>query len=162
MKVSDKTVRVHMRAGKSLNYEHRAVGWLKYAADHGFNGLVLLIDQDGQKDREAGLAAAQSNSLFELPRAMGVAVQAFDAWMLADETALTQAFKQVVNRQPAPETIANPKGAFQQLMHELGPQTTQTDLYLASAKLVNIDVLLDRCPRGFKTFYERLRTMRSF
>jgi hypothetical protein len=158
-KVSDPSVRIHAPKGKSLAYEKRALAWLKYATDNHFTALVLLIDRDGVTERDAGITSAQRNSTLLLPRAMGVAVEAFDAWMLADERALSQAFGKVVNRQPDPERIAVPKDAFHRLIEELEPPYSQTQLYLAIAKVIVIDDLERRCAQGFKPFCERLRQL---
>jgi hypothetical protein len=159
MKVSDPAVRIHMPKGKSLAYERRALAWLKQAAHQGFNALVLLIDEDGDRDRIAGLTSAQQNAKLDLPRSMGVAVPSFDAWMLADEGALSVAFGRTIHRQPEPETTRSAKDAFRRLIEQFQPDKSQTELYLSIAKNLSIDLLVRRCPRGFDPFHERLRAL---
>jgi hypothetical protein len=158
-KVSDAVVRTHQNKGKSLNYEKRVLGWVKYAQKMGYDALVLVIDRDRTPDREAGITSAQANTLLALPRALGVAVEAFDAWMLADERALSSAFGQVVNRQRDPEKLAAPKVDFRQLIEDLQPPISQTELYFTIAKWVEIEELIRRCPRGFKPFFDRLQLL---
>lgn len=159
--VRDKAVRRHMRAGKSLDYEKRAVGWLKYATDHGYDALVLVIDQDGQQSREPGIASAQSNAKFPLPRAMGVAIRSFDAWMLADEAALSKTFGKTMNRQPDPESLRDPKALFLELAATASWASSQTDAYLALSKVVSVEILDKRCPRGFTPFKTHVISFRE-
>jgi hypothetical protein len=73
---------VHLHPGKADGYTRRALGWIRYAERKGFDALVLVIDQDGQKERGRQLQSAQEDLRLPLPRAMGVAIRTFDAWML--------------------------------------------------------------------------------
>lgn len=86
---------LHLHPGTGHGYTRRAKGWLSIAAREGFDALVLVIDRDDQADRITQIDKAQSSPHTDIPRAMGVAVRSFDAWMLADEKAL-----QVVLGQP--------------------------------------------------------------
>jgi len=143
-----------MTAGKAANYQHRAVAWIRQAQLDGFDALVLVVDQDNSPDRQEGLDAAHESQLYALPRAIGLAVKTFDAWMLADEQAISKAIQSTVQRQKSPESINDPK----QLLHDLiqGASDIRTVAYLAIAEHSSLDTLRERCSTGFEPYHRRL------
>ena len=92
-------------------------------------------------------------------RALGVAVRSFDAWMLADEQALTTALGYTVSRQSEPEAIRNPKELCARLLQKSAKTLTQTEMYEAVAKAADTDTLQERCPHGFAPFARRVREL---
>jgi len=90
---------------------------------------------------------------------MGVAIRAFDAWMLADERALSEVLGRNVNRQADPETIANPKDVCAGLLDESQARISQSEMYARVSCKINIDILCDRCQSGFRPFATRVRNM---
>ena len=90
---------------------------------------------------------------------MGVAVLTFDAWMLADEQALTMVLSRPIQRQPDPERIGDAKGSCIALRDESGSELGLAELYAELATVINLDVLQSRCPLGFAPFAERTRRM---
>ena len=160
-KVSNTEVKSHCRSGKHKRYEKRAMGWIRYARNHGFDALVLLVDQDGQQEVETGIDNAQDNRTFSLPRAMGVAIRTFDAWMLADEQALTKALGDTVQRQQAAESIKDPKGVCERLRDNSSQKMGLTKLYSQIAQTLDLDLLNERCPRGFAPFRKRVQQLGS-
>jgi hypothetical protein len=157
--VRDPGVRVHLRPGETGGFRKRALGWLRYAERQGFEALVLVIDQDGYKERERQIAEAQSDSRLALPRALGVAIRSFDAWILADEKALSRVLRFQVSCQKAPEEIRDPKAVCRQLLQEGGDILPQRELYADTLRLVAIELLEQRCPRGFAPFAQRMRSL---
>lgn len=158
LKVSDRALRVHHAKGPG--YFKKAVRCMLYATERGYDAVVLLIDQDDQPDRKRQLSDAQDDMrLSAIPRAMGVAVITFDAWMLADEQALTQVLSHPVQRQPHPERTRDAKGTCAALRDEAASDLGLTDLYAALAAEVNLGVLENRCPLGFQPFAYRVRRM---
>jgi hypothetical protein len=158
IKVSDPALRVHHAKGPG--YFKKAIRCLLYASDHGYDALVLLIDQDDQIDRRRQLSDAQEHlQLSTIPRAMGVAVITFDAWMLADERALATVLSHPVQRQPDPERTRDAKGACSALRDEAGSDLSLADLYAALAAVMDLDLLEERCPQGFEPFAHRARRM---
>lgn len=158
LKVSDPAVRVHH--GKGPGYFKKAIRCLLYAAERGYDALVLLIDQDDQVDRRRQLSDAQDDlRLGTIPRAMGVAVITFDAWMLADEQALTKVLSRPVQRQPDPERIRDAKSACVALRDEAGSALSLTDRYAELASEIDLNVLESRCPLGFEPFARRAQQM---
>ena len=159
-KVSDPSVRIHLHKGKADGYEKRALRWVRCAEQEGFDALIFVIDQDDDPKRVSQLDLAQNSTLFALPRAIGVAIRTFDAWMLADEKALSLALNQNIPRQREPERIRNPKQTSQQLVVRCSTaETGLRPLYLAVAAGASIDLLEARCVKGFRPFAERVRAL---
>jgi hypothetical protein len=140
----------------------KALACLRFAERRGFEAVVFVIDQDEDKFkyRRSEVAAAQDSSMFAgIRRAMGVAVLAFDAWMLADEVALASVFGGPVSAQSNPERIGDAKEHFERLKDESGCAKGRSDAYAEVAKLTRIKILEKRCEDGFGVFAERVRKM---
>jgi hypothetical protein len=158
MRVTDLRLRVH--AGKGPGYFKKALRCVRYAQEQGYDACVLVIDEDGDTQRHRLLHQAQDDfSVTTLPRALGVAVRTFDAWMLADEHALSRCLHRVIERQPAPEAIRDPKGACAQLRDRSGIDMGLAAMYATLAGLVDLKTLEERCPVGFGRFSSRLRAL---
>jgi len=149
--------KIHAVHGKRQGYFKRAVRWLKEAEDRGANAIILLIDEDGKSERIREIKDAQDYHQSRLPRAMGVAIRTFDAWMLADEKALTEVLGYNVNRQPDPETVANPKQVCADLLADSDNGISQSEMYARVSCNINTDILCDRCQSGFKPFATYVR-----
>ena len=131
--------------------------WLLEAEKRGFDALVFLIDEDGQRERTQQVGEAQESALSRLPRAMGVAIRAFDAWMLADETTLTTVLRYAVTRQADPEAIRHPKQVCADLLASSQNQMTQREMYASVMAGIDVAILASRCPSGFRPFANRVR-----
>ena len=153
--------KIHAVHGKGQGYFKRAVRWLKEAEERGANALILLIDEDGRSERIREIRDAQDYNQSQLARAMGVAIRMFDAWMLADEKALTEILCYNVNRQPDPETIANPKQVCADLLADSDNRISQSEMYARVSCNINTDILCDRCQLGFKPFATHVRKIFS-
>jgi len=149
--------RIHAFHGKGKGYFKRAIRWLKEAENRKADVLVFLIDEDGRSERIAQIRDAQDSLMFQLRRAMGVAIRMFDAWMLADEKTLTQVLGYDVDRQPDPETIRNPKRVCADLLANSQNQMTQSEMYARVSYEIDIDILSDRCQSGFRPFAASVR-----
>jgi hypothetical protein len=88
----------------------------------------------------------------------GVAICTFDAWMLADEQALRIALATAVQRQKSPEMIKDPKRICQALRNQ-SRFAGLPDLYAAVADAIDVETLIDRCPKGFAPFAQRARQL---
>lgn len=151
--------RIHAFHGKGQGYFKRAIRWLLEAQKHGFNALILLADEDGDQERVEQMDKAQTTTQWECPRALGIAIRTFDAWMLADETALSKALNCQVSRQPDPESLTDPKGRCKDLLANSPNDIAQSGMYAAVCQAADISILIQRCPRGFKPFAERVRSL---
>lgn len=156
-RVSNNTI--HTFHGKGKGYFKRAIRWLKEAENRKVDAVVFLIDEDGKSERIEQIRDAQDSILSQLPRALGVAIKMFDAWMLADEKTLTQVLGYNVNRQPDPETIRNPKQVCETLLGESSIQMSQREMYAQISCVLDLDLLCDRCQSGFKPFATSVRNI---
>lgn len=150
---------IHAHHGRGQGYYKRAVRWLREAEKRGFDALVLVIDEDGRSERVKQFTEAQGYEHVSLPRALGVAIRTFDAWMLGDERALTAVLGCQVPRQPTPETIVHPKRTCSELLRQADCAMTQREMYSAVATAADIETLEERCPRGFAPFARRVRAL---
>jgi hypothetical protein len=158
-RVSNPNIRAHHGPGKG--YFKRAIRWLLEAQVRGFDGLVLVIDEDRDMERRQQLKSAQEwmGAGQRLPRAMGVAVVTFDAWMLADEKALSTVLEIEVQRQKAPEANPDPKRTCAALLVQTSREISQTVMYAEVAGTLNLDLLKERCPEGFGVFAARVESL---
>ena len=143
--------------GKGPGFVKKAVRCLHRAREWGYDALIVLIDEDGDIDRHRQFSQAQEHILEPLPRAFGVAVRTYDAWFLADEKALSAVMGDTIGRQPDPEDIADPKQRLKGLLRDRDQSTALTDLYEEIAKIASIEVIEQRCPKGFGVFAARIR-----
>lgn len=157
---SDRLARsdIHASHGKGSGYFKKAVRWMLEAKKREFDGCVLVVDEDGKPERRSEIDLAQESPLGIRCRALGVAVRQFDAWMLADERALTQVLGGTVQRQRAPEEISDPKRTCEQLRDAAQSRLPLSEMYAGVAHAADLTLLAERCPRGFAPFADRLRT----
>ena len=153
------STKIHNHPGKLPRLTKRAISWLKVAEQSNFDAIILIVDEDGQNERIQQLQNAQDSSISQLPRAMGVAVRTFDAWMLADEKALSEVLGYSINKQPDPETIRNPKQVCQELLEKSSVQMRQREMYAEVSSNIDIDILSNRCQKGFKPFAENVKNV---
>ncbi len=139
-------------------YQRKAMSWIRKAQNEQFDALVVVVDQDNAPGRRNGLEAAQADNRLTLPRAIGLAVKSFDAWMLADERAISNAVGRTVQTQKTPEDHDS-KAAMRMIVDErmsVDESDTMTDIYQRIAEYADIDTLCKRCPKGFQPFHCRL------
>ena len=156
-RVSSQSVRVHH--GKGKGYEKRCIRWMLEAEKRGYDAIVLLVDRDGVETRMTEVNAAQDSSLAAIRRALGVAIESFDAWMLADHVALSKVLGTVVQRQPDPERIADPKEAFRRLFQNAQRDGSISEHYAEIGAVADLSELTNRCPSGFAPFAERVKSL---
>lgn len=145
--------------GKGPRFLKRAVRAMEYAGKEGFDAVVMVIDDDGDRDRRTQFTQAQDYVVFGIRRAFGVAVRSFDAWMLADEVALSDVLGSTIQAQPDPEAERDPKGCCQRLIDGSGKGAGLTEFYLQLAERIRLEVLKRRCSSGFGVFAERVEKM---
>ena len=150
---------IHAHHGKGQGFFKRAVRWMWEARKQGYSALILLVDEDGHAQRMKEIDRAQGYEKVSMRRALGVAIRTFDAWMLADEQALSAVLGIGVQRKAGPETIADPKGICEELLAGGNKGMTQREMYHEVARVAEIGTLEDRCPRGFAPFAGRVRRL---
>ena len=156
-RLANAPVHVH---GKGRGYFKKAVSWMRQAHRDGYDAIILLVDRDRMAARSAEITAAQDDhAICNIPRALGVPIEAFDAWMLADEQALSKVLGITVPQQPDPENIAHPKDHTEKLLAALGLPWGGAEMYARIAAELDISHLARRCPEGFATFADRVQKL---
>jgi len=151
----------HMHPGRGDRLGRKFIGIAKLAEREGFDAAVILIDHDGDNTRLKSATFAQQATVTSLPRAIGIAVRKFDAWFLADQTALSRVLSTNVDMQPDPEGIADPKEVCRFLNNSSPGDRRLRDLYSDVAAIVDLQILRDRCPVGFAVFAARVEGLRG-
>ena len=150
---------IHGHPGKGRGYFKKAIRWIQEAEKRAYDALVLLIDQDNTPQRVQEITEAQNPQHVVLRWALGVAIRTFDAWMLADERALTRILGYSVPTQPSPEEISDAKSKCTQLLGDSQAAMSQSELYAKMAHAADLSTLERRCAREFAPFAKRLRTL---
>jgi len=159
-RLADENIPTHH--GKGQGFLKKALRWLLKARDDGHDALILVVDHDGYDNRPNEIAEAQDEiDLCTLPRALGVAIRSFDAWMLADEVALSNVLGCSIARQRDPESISRPKELCVGLLARSSEILDQSTMYSRSAEILNLGQLAERCPNGFKPFADRVRALKK-
>ena len=151
----------HTHAGKGDRLGRKFIGIVQFAEREGFDAVVILMDHDGDNTRLKSATYAQEAMLTSFPRAVGIAVRAFDAWILADHVALSSVLATTFDMQPNPEAISDPKKVCESLRDAAGGEWRLRDLYSAFAAIVDLRILRARCSTGFAAFAERVEGLKS-
>lgn len=146
-------------------YFLNAFGAIVRARSDGFAALVILIDRDRRKasvtilplqsGRDSGVAYTGA------PCAVGQAVEAFDAWMIADGRAAKAAGGDASRTHPAPETLDGKEGEGRHpkewAAQVFGSGLGLGEKYATVARSVDIGLLKRCCPKGFAPFADEVR-----
>ncbi len=127
------------------------------ACMRGDAGLAIVVDNDRQPPgrRLQDIRKGVDESEAHVPYALGVAIESFEAWMLADERALFAVLHpgKTAERQPDPEEIGKPKQAINEIA---GRRVTGSDL-AQIAERADLDLIAKRCRRGFARFRKEVK-----
>ncbi|MGC9454783.1 MAG: DUF4276 family protein [Phycisphaerae bacterium] len=155
----------HTHRGSLPKYAKKAINAIIAAGRESFDGAVVVIDRDGpqnrQRRRELEQGRDDAASRHPTPCAVGVAVETFDAWMIADADAIEHAGGDKNHHRPDPENLDGKEGSGRH-PKELAAQAFggQSDLgfrYSSVAELIDLDCLAQRCPQGFHPFRQDVR-----
>jgi len=143
---------------------------LREAARLGGKGAVMLVDADGHGPERLKILRqhrervwSKKDRLF-IPVAVGVAIEKFEAWLLADEAALcvTLGLPRSPGSAESPEGLKgrrggpdDPKARLKAWFEQdgLGPRTYQEQV-VAVVEAMDLDTVSRVCPRGFGPFRE--------
>ena len=159
IKVSDPSVKTHRLKGKGGGTEKRVRMWIRRAQIDGFDAIILVIDRDKEAERIQQVKNVQEDENVTFPRALGVAIVRFDAWMLADEQAIGKALGCQIDAQKAPESNRDPKSDLRSLQRQSEFDSGLPQLYALIAQRARIDHLKHRCPKGFAPFAQRVEAL---
>jgi hypothetical protein len=152
--------------GKGGGHFKLALKAIKHATDEKFDAVVCVTDADRRHERIVEFDAAQGSDRMRLPRALGIPVEAFDAWILAGHKALGDVLGVALSLSPSPETLdggkgspRHPKQVCRSLMQQYKWKRSQAEFYQAVCGRADLEVIADRCPKGFRPFLQRLRAL---
>jgi len=148
---------IHAHHGKGQGYFKKALRWMLHAKELGYDAIVLVIDQDNVLKRVQEITDAQNDQRVTLRRALGVAIRTFDAWMLADERALTRVLGYAVSTQRSPEEMSDAKGVCAQLLGNSPTAMSQSECYAAVAREADLCTLERQYATGFAPCAQRVR-----
>jgi len=130
------------------------------AQSKGADAVVVLVDRDRKPDAERGdsLRAGRDRAptRFAMPCAVGQAVEAFDAWMIADAGAVSDAGGDAGKTVDRPEKEHTPKRVADDVFGTRGG-TGLGPRYAAVANKVDLEHLARCCPEGFAPFAADVR-----
>ena len=151
----------HMHSGRGNPLGRKFIGIMREAERQGYDGVVIVIDQDDDPSRHQSATFAQETTFTRLPRAIGIAVKSFDAWFLADHSALSQVLGTTIQMQSDPERHSDPKTACQNLTSLAAKDLRLRDLYSFVAAVADLNLIQKRCPAGFAVFSDRVAALRD-
>jgi hypothetical protein len=138
----------------------KTVSAIRKANKEGYAGLAIVIDRDEYPDKDRIGALREGREAIESetspPCALGCAVEAFDAWMLADRGAVAGAGGNVDALPVHPETVRRPKEAAGRVF-ETTAGSGLGAYYAQVAAAVGLDLLKKACPLGFAPFAQEVR-----
>lgn len=141
---NDRSLR-HIRGGGRMGSQHtrKVLAAICAAETSGYDAAVILVDEDGDPARVAAMTAAQAEvSVTTLPRACGAAIRTFDAWMRADEQALSRSLDgHPVTRSRAPERLSDPKLEMQSIHIASSVGRSLASIYADIARLCDLNIL---------------------
>lgn len=118
----------------------------------GMNMVVVFADNDRNPvNKRYQELMLKCNQMRHFPCAVGIAIQAFEAWMLADTRALNTVAGKNIKTTKNPETIKYPKDKLCQLICLSSLGLTKAELLENIVKAMNIDVVRRRC-KSFNRF----------
>lgn len=115
---------------------------------------IVVRDADGKKPTEliARMESKIKGRIYRFPRHLLVIVQKLEAWLLADEEALSTVTSRIQHRIADPEKIHDPKVRLRKILSDDRIAYTEERARMIAAA-ARLDVLAERCP-SFRRFQE--------
>ena len=148
---------VHARGHK---YARKAQQAIRQAGRLQFAAAAILIDRDRQPDAKRILPLREGRDAMSYsgfpPCAVGMAVEAFDAWMIADSKAVQAAGGDSAMTHPSPESLEGKEGTGKHpkdvAAEVFGSKKALGGKYAVVAAKVDLSRLEEACPKGFRPF----------
>ncbi len=148
--------------GRGTKASGRVKTWIDRALRADCHGVIILWDRDGdtRSDRLAQMKVGRdemaNDTDTEYPAcAVGVAVESFDAWMIADGNALGRAEGNGAISHPTPENLSAAE-AKERAQEIFGDEDGLRRCYATVAEHVNMKTLANCCPAGFAPFKQEI------
>ncbi len=151
--------------GRGQKYARKAQQAIREAGRLQFAAVAILIDRDRQPDakRIAPLRDGRDAMMYGgfPPCAVGMAVETFDAWMIADGKAAEAAGGDPAKSHPSPESLDGREGSGRHpkdvAAEVFGSAKGFGGKYAVAAASVDLRGLEKACPKGFKPFADEVR-----
>ena len=147
------------RFGRGFGSINRKLpAFVRQLQDAGSEAIVVVVDNDWMPRNSRLYSLRQKINRTSVPVAIGVAIQAVEAWLLADERALNLALGTTqIPKLPSPSKIKRPKEKLMQIVKKYTDQSVSRSLYCEIAATADKKVLGERC-RSFSNLHNGLKT----
>lgn len=124
--------------------------------------VIVLVDQDGDALRRDSLRQVVESLRLQFCTIIGVAVEEFEAWLIADHATVMRIADKNEQQGRAPESLApgESKRRLQQLLSTSSRDVRVYDLRRELAGAVDLSLVLEEC-RSFKRFFEEIKQAMS-
>lgn len=161
-KVSASLVVRHAANARAHAYRRKTMYAMQLAKQKGFDGVAILLDRDRKKEAETLTPLREGRDSGRdaggPPCAVGVAVETFDAWMIADAGAIESAGGDKSKAHPSPEHLDGKEGTGRHPKERAREVFTDEEhlgpCYRRVARSLDLDLLRKHCPKGFAPFAE--------
>ncbi|MFP2910092.1 DUF4276 family protein [Pyxidicoccus sp. 3LFB2] len=122
--------------------------------------VVVLVDQDGDEDRQQALASRVED--VPVKTVVAVAIQEFEAWLIADPNALKSVFHQPLRMNKPPERLGRreAKDQLNQWSEQHARSKEPAELRRQLAEQCDLDIVAQQCS-AFSEFLRRLGCQRQ-
>jgi hypothetical protein len=120
---------------------------------------VVMVDSDGDRDRRSNLENSASD--LSIPTVLAVPVKEFEAWLIADQAAVTKALDYAPDKPPHVETLDRraAKDLLKRWVSEAKPSRDEASIRATLARTADLNLLAEL--PAFRTFQEDLRAKLS-
>lgn len=151
--------------GRGHKYARKAMSAIRQARQGGYQAAAIVIDRDRQRTSRKLVPLRAGRDQLEHqgfpPCAVGMAVEAFDAWMIADGSAVRAADGDPAQSHPSPEALSGKEGTGGHpkdlAIRAFGGKRELAANYAEIARHVDLALLERACPQGFAPFAEEVR-----
>jgi len=153
--------------GRGHKYARKVKQAIRMAWEEKFDAVVIVVDRDRHHDSDRIVPLRQGRDEMDIkpfPKcAVGVAVETFDAWMIVDGNAAKLCGGDPAKTHANPESLHGKEGRGpsehpkEVVAAIFGNAHGLAEKYAAIAEVVNLDLLEDCCPQGFKPFADEVR-----
>lgn len=143
-RISDASVKTIR--GRGNGYHRRLVTWLRWAERNDYSFAIVVFDHDNDSDRPRAASDAQDSFEASIPRAVGLAIRNFNAWMLGDQKAIQSLLTANVRYVSRPEDEPDPKEVCERFARESGYEGRMRDLFVDFAKKADLPTIEKHCP----------------
>ena len=151
--------------GRGHKYARKAQSAIRQAHQGQYHAVTIVIDRDRRSNAKTIVPLREGRDAMAPmsfpPCAVGMAVEAFDAWMISDGKAVKAAKGEPTKSHPAPEKLDGKEGTGRHpkdvAAQVFSGKASLTASYAAVAEHVDLELLARACPLGFAPFAQEVR-----